>query len=118
MPQARAVVRELAAELCVDPETAWALQLATSEAFANAVEHGRPCDPRGIFLRAEIRDGGMRVEVADCGGCFPAPRETTKAAGEGGRGMRIIAATMDRLEVVPDGGATRIRFAKQLLSVS
>jgi serine/threonine-protein kinase RsbW len=118
VPQARAVVRELAAELRVDPETAWALQLATSEAFANAVEHGRPCDPRGIFLRAEIRDGGMRVEVADCGGCFPAPHETTKAAGEGGRGMRIIAATMDRLEVVPDGGATRIRFAKQLLSVS
>jgi anti-sigma regulatory factor (Ser/Thr protein kinase) len=78
--QARAVVRELAAELRLDPETAWDLQLATSEAFANAVEHGRPCDPREIFLRAEIRDGGVR------------------------------------LEVLPDRGATRVRFAKQLLS--
>jgi serine/threonine-protein kinase RsbW len=116
VPQARAVVRELAAELRLDPETAWDLQLATSEAFANAVEHGRPCDPRGIFLRAEIRGGGVRVEVADCGGCFPAVQETTKAAGEGGRGMRIIAATMDQLEVLPDRGATRVRFAKQLLS--
>jgi serine/threonine-protein kinase RsbW len=118
VPQARAVVRELAAELRLDPETAWELQLATSEAFANAVEHGRPCDPRGIFLRAEIRDGGMRVEVADCGGCFPAAQATTKAAGEGGRGMRIIAAMMDQLEIVPDRGATRIRFAKQLLRVN
>ena len=118
VPQARAVVRELAAELRLDPETAWELQLATSEAFANAVEHGRACDPRGIFLCAEIRDGGVRVEVADCGGCFPVAQETTKAAGEGGRGMRIIAAMMDQLEVVPDGGATRVRFAKQLLSVN
>jgi hypothetical protein len=34
--------------------------------------------------------------------------------GEGGRGIPIIAAITDELEVVPDTGRTRIRFAKRL----
>jgi serine/threonine-protein kinase RsbW len=112
--RARAIVRELASELPLDELTTWELMLATSEAFANAVEHGRACDPRGIFLRAEIRDGRMGVEVADCGGCFPDGRDAGKRSGEGGRGLRIIAAITDQLEVVRDVGATRVRFAKQL----
>jgi serine/threonine-protein kinase RsbW len=116
VPRARAVVRELARDLSLDPETTWDLMLATTEAFANAVEHGQPCDPRGILLRAELRDGRMGVEVADCGGCFPTERASKKSGGEGGRGMRIIEAITDQLEVDPDRGATRVRFAKQLLS--
>jgi serine/threonine-protein kinase RsbW len=109
-------MRELAHELSLDPGTTWELMLATSEAFANAVEHGQPCDPRGILLRAEIRDGRMGVEVADFGGCYPAGRTTKKGHGEGGRGMRIIEATMDQVEVHPDRGATRVRFAKRLVT--
>jgi serine/threonine-protein kinase RsbW len=109
-------MRELAHELSLDPGTTWELMLATSEAFANAVQHGQPCDPRGILLRAEIRDGRMGVEVADCGGCYPAERTTKKGHGEGGRGMRIIEATMDQVEVHPDRGATRVRFAKRLVT--
>ena len=104
-------MRGLAEDLSLDQATTWDLTLATSEAFANAVEHGQPCDPRGILLRTEIRDGRVAVEVADCGGCYPAQR-TKKPAGGGGRGMRIIEAIMDYIEVVPDRGATRVRFAK------
>ena len=117
VPRARAIVRDLAGELALDPGTTWELMLATTEAVANAVEHGRPCDPRGIFLRAEIRDGRMGVEVADCGGCFPTGQRPGKVAGEGGRGMRIIAAVMDQLEVEPARGSTRVRFAKRLAPV-
>jgi serine/threonine-protein kinase RsbW len=112
--RARAIVRELASELPLDDATTWELVLATSEAFANAVEHGRACDPRGIFLRAEIRDGKVGVEVADCGGCGPNGRDSSKRPSEGGRGLKIIAAITDQLEVVRDMGATRVRFAKQL----
>lgn len=114
VPRARAMVRELAGELSLDPGTTWELMLATTEAFANAVEHGQPCYARGILLRAEIRDGGVGVEVADCGGCFPATG-TMKTSDERGRGMRIIEALMDQLEVVRDRGATRVRFAKRLV---
>jgi anti-sigma regulatory factor (Ser/Thr protein kinase) len=47
-PEARAIVRDAASELRLDGSTTWDLMLATTEAFANAVEHGEPCDPRGI----------------------------------------------------------------------
>ena len=112
--QARAIVRELASELKLDGATTWELMLATSEAFANAVEHGGACDPRGIYLRVETRDGKVGVEVADCGGRPATGRSSHKRRGEGGRGLRIIAAIMDHVEVVPDTRATRVRFAKQL----
>jgi serine/threonine-protein kinase RsbW len=113
VPQARAIVRDLAFELRLDRATTWELVLATSEAFANAVEHGRACDPRGIFLRVETQDGRVGVEVADCGGCFP-ERHTPRRRDERGRGLGIIAAIMDQFEVVPDTRTTRVRFAKQL----
>jgi anti-sigma regulatory factor (Ser/Thr protein kinase) len=110
------MVRELASELRLDGATTWELMLATTEAFANTVEHGRPCDPHGIFLRAEVRDGRVGVEVSDCGGCFPHPGSSSKPSGEGGRGIPIIAAITDELEVLPDTGRTRIRFAKRLVA--
>jgi anti-sigma regulatory factor (Ser/Thr protein kinase) len=109
---ARAIVREAAAELGLEGDITWELMLATTEAFANAVEHGAPCDPRGIELRLEVYGGRLGVEVADCG-CFRSA-QTSKPEGHGGRGMPIIAAIMDDLQVVPDRGATRVRFEKRL----
>jgi serine/threonine-protein kinase RsbW len=111
--RARALVREAAAELRLDAVTTWELVLATSEAFANAVEHGRPCAAGGICVRVDGRAGGVGVEVSDCGR-FPASWSTGKPRGDGGRGIRIIAAITDHLEVVRSAGATRVRFAKRL----
>jgi anti-sigma regulatory factor (Ser/Thr protein kinase) len=110
---ARAIVRDTASALQLDGSATWELMLATSEAFSNAVEHGRPCDPRGILLRLERRGGQLVVEVSDCG-CFPPDARTQKRGDEGGRGIRIIAAVVDHLEVVRDAGATRVRFGKRL----
>src|SRR6185436_17329434 len=69
--QARAIVRDAALELGLDGETTWELALATTEAFANAVEHGAPCNPRGIRMTMGIEGGRLAVEICDCG-CFPA----------------------------------------------
>ena len=81
VPQARAIVREVADELRLDGETTWELMLATSEAFANAVEHGSPCDPRGIRVGVDSDDRRVRVEVYDCGGCFPTDGRSSKEHG-------------------------------------
>jgi serine/threonine-protein kinase RsbW len=113
-PEARALVRDAASELRLDGSTTWELMLATTEAIANAIEHGQPCDPRGIFLRLEALDGTFEVEVRDCGGCFPAGSRTRKLDQQGGRGMPIIAAIMDSLEILPSTGLTRVRFGKRL----
>jgi serine/threonine-protein kinase RsbW len=107
-------VRDAASRLRLDGSTTWELMLATTEAVANAVEHGEPCDRRGIFVRVEALNGTFEVEVRDCGGCFPAEARSAKPADQGGRGMRIIAAIMDRLEVEPRIGLTRVRFEKRL----
>jgi serine/threonine-protein kinase RsbW len=113
-PEARALVRDAASELRLDGSTTWELMLATTEAIANAIEHGKPCDPRGIFLRLEALNGTFEVEVRDCGGCFPATSRTTKLDQQGGRGMPIIAAIMDSLEILPSTGLTRVRFEKRV----
>jgi serine/threonine-protein kinase RsbW len=113
-PAARALVRDAASELRLDGSTTWELMLATTEAIANAIEHGEPCDPRGIFLRLEALDGSFEVEVRDCGGCFAG--SSAKPDQQGGRGMPIIAAIMDRLEVLPSRGLTRVRFEKRLVA--
>ena len=76
-PEARAIVRAAASELRLDRSTTWDLMLATTEAVANAVEHGKPCDPRGIYLGLETRDGTLGIEVRDCG-CFPPEPRTRK----------------------------------------
>ena len=112
---ARAIVREAARDLGLDSGTTWELMLATTEAIANAVEHGSPCDPRGIELRMEVDGGRLEVEVADCGGRFPEVPRTSKPHDHGGRGLPIIAAIMDHLEVVPDSGMTRVRFDKRVV---
>ena len=112
--EARALVRDAALELRLDGPTTWELMLATTEAIANAVEHGEPCDPRGIFLSLEAIDGSFEVEVRDCGGCYPADSRSSKPDEQGGRGISIIAAIMDRLEIVPSTGLTRVRFGKRV----
>lgn len=113
-PEARALVRNAASELMLDGSTTWELMLATTEAVANAIEHGQPCDPRGIFLRLEALDGTFGVEVCDCGGRFPAKASSRKPDEQRGRGLPIIAEIMDRLEIRPSSGVTRVRFEKRL----
>jgi serine/threonine-protein kinase RsbW len=112
--EARALVRDAASELRLDSSTTWELMLATTEAIANAVEHGEPCDRRGIFIRVEAINGTFEVEVRDCGGWFPTPRRSAKPDQQGGRGMPIIAAIMDRLVILRSRGLTRVRFEKRL----
>jgi serine/threonine-protein kinase RsbW len=113
-PVARAIVRDEAAGLGLDPNTTYELMLATTEAFANAVEHGKPCDARGILMSMDVEDGRVGVEIVDCGGCFPDVPRTNKPVGRGGRGLPIIWAVMDDFEVVPEHETTRVRFQKCL----
>lgn len=107
-------MRSAASELRRDGSTTWDLMLATTEAVANAIEHGEPCEPRGIYLRLEAGDGTIGVEVCDCGGRFPRNARSAKPDAQGGRGMPIIATIMDKLEIVPSTGTTRVRFEKRL----
>ena len=113
LPKARSIVGEAAAEIGLDGDGTWDLMLATSEAVANAVQHGEAWPNQCILLTTEPCARGLRVEVSDCGifdsTLEPAPLEATS-----GRGIPIIAAIVDRLEVQNGDGRTRVRFERHL----
>ena len=109
---ARAIVGAAAAELGLDGGCRYDLMVATSEAVANAVQHGKAWPNHCILLTTEPCPQGLRVEVWDCGS-FEAPRiEPTPLEKTSGRGMPIIAAVVDRLEVQNDNGHTLVRFER------
>jgi serine/threonine-protein kinase RsbW len=111
---ARAIVRDAAEELGVSDRDAWDLMLATTEAFANAVEHGSECGKEGgILLQLERSDDGLCVEVRDCGS-FHVSRPPDDLEETRGRGIPLMAAVVDQLELMPGGRQTRVRFRKHV----
>jgi anti-sigma regulatory factor (Ser/Thr protein kinase) len=112
---ARRIVREAAVEAGLEEEPAWDLMLASTEALNNAVQHGKPWPNDCVLITTEPCPRGLLVEVCDLGtfdsALEPAPMDATC-----GRGMQIIAALVDRLEVKDGDGRTRVRFEKHRLN--
>jgi anti-sigma regulatory factor (Ser/Thr protein kinase) len=108
---ARSIVRVAAAEAGLGGEPTWDLTLATTEAVTNAVKHGKTWPNGCILLVIQPCPRGVWVQVCDLGtfdsALEPAPLEATS-----GRGMQIIAALVDRLEVRSGDGRTLVRFEK------
>jgi serine/threonine-protein kinase RsbW len=115
--RARAIVSEAAAGAGLSSEGTHDLILATSEAVANAVQHGEAWPNDCILLVTEPSASGLRVEVSDCGRfestLEPAPMDAT-----GGRGIGIIAAIVDRLEVRNGDGQTVVCFERHASEAS
>ena len=108
---ARAIVCEAAAAAGLSRDCVWDLMVATSEAVANAIQHGKAWPNNCILLTTERCARGLRVEVSDCGNfnsaLEPAPLDSTS-----GRGIPIIAAVVDRFEVQNGHGRTLVRFER------
>ena len=84
------------------------MTLAVSEACANAVEHAYPPIPARFRLRASTRDSEVTVVVSDRGK-WRTPREQGR-----GRGLTIIRASMDDLDVNTAGSGTEILMRRKL----
>ena len=108
---ARSIVREAAAEAGLEGEPAWDLMLASTEAVTNAVRHGKPWPNDCLLFAVELVPRGLRVEVCDLG-TFDSSLEPASLEATSGRGMQIIAALVDRLEVRNGTGPTIVRFEK------
>jgi serine/threonine-protein kinase RsbW len=108
---ARRAIREAAVEAGLNEIETADVVLATSEAVANAIEHGSPRSGDMIRLRVHIAGRALTVEVRDRG-TFPAPAKQDDY--DRGRGLPIIGMLSDRVEVDPRPDGTILRFAKQL----
>jgi len=94
------------------------IELALTEALANAVEHGCEHDPG---KKVEVWLGcdhvhGLLIVVRDPGPGFdpaqiPSPIEGEQVYREGGRGVYLINRLMDHVEY--DRGGTEIRMRKR-----
>jgi len=108
---ARSLVRQAATEAGLDDACTWDLMLATSEAVANAIEHGTAWPNQCILLTTTPSSRGLRIEVCDRGTFAEAPKPGALEA-TCGRGIRIIRAVVDHLEVENGSDRTVVRFEK------
>jgi len=104
---ARAMVRQAARDMGLDDRSVFEVMVAATEAVANAVEHG---SGQPILL---FRPGRRRlvVEVVNSG---PPVCGALSQDGERGRGLPLMAATVDSLELHPTHDATRVLLHKRL----
>ena len=85
------------------------ITLATNEACANAVEHAYSPAPAYFTLRAALEQDEVVIRVSD-GGRWREPRGTDR-----GRGLRIMDAAMDAIQVHDhQGHGTEITLRRRL----
>jgi len=112
LAEVRGWARDAVFEFGFEGDDRYLVVLAVSEAVTNAIEHGSgsPGDEVRITLSA---DGDLLVcEVLDTGG-FVAPAGIGGEYDERGRGLEIVAVTMDSLELVSENGGSLLRFSKR-----
>jgi PAS domain S-box-containing protein len=103
----RSVARWLSAAH-VDPRAAQDIVLACSEACANAIEHAYGPGEGIVEVEGTVSDGELTLVVRDEGRWRPA-REAHR-----GRGLQVMEACMDQVEVDRDGEGTEVRMRRAL----
>jgi serine/threonine-protein kinase RsbW len=116
VPFIRAVCREALEHLRVATSVIDEIALALTEACANVVQHAGP--HQGYEVQVEIDDERCRICVADDGGGFDpgsVPTEPSSSLLEGGRGLVLMRALVDRLDFQLDpDGRHKVTFEKVL----
>lgn len=110
---ARAFVGHAAQDLGYDRAATEAFRLGITEAVSNAVEHGAPCDNGLISVSVYLEAGCLTTEIGDCGD-FQAARQPADGLEERGRGLPLMFAVMDHVEIDAVPGRTVVRLAKRL----
>jgi anti-sigma regulatory factor (Ser/Thr protein kinase) len=82
--------------------------LAANEACSNAIEHAYGPRDATFELRAQRYDDTIEVTVRDYGS-WRAPRGQDR-----GRGLELMRAAMDQVEVVPSDAGTTVRLIRRL----
>ena len=85
---------------------------AVNEAVSNAIEHGRPSSRGTIRLQVGAEDGALVFSVADHG-TFTLNSSALQAPLERGRGLGLMAAVVDEVDVRRGEGGTVVRLRKR-----
>ncbi len=116
VPVSRQVLNSCLETLGVTPDTRGDIALALTEACANVILHAGPGD--AYEVTASTRGGRCVIEVLDSGdhpGTVPRPRDPATSFDEHGRGLQIIDAVVDELNLSGNGrNGTTVHFEKKL----
>ncbi len=109
VPLVRRSLQRYAQRLGFDEDRSFALLTATGEAIANAVEHAYPGPPGIVRVQASATDDLLTVVVEDDGKWKPAQRRD-----ERGRGLPLMRALMDAVEIRTHQARTEVRLTMAL----
>ena len=108
LAQMRQALRRWLRMAGADEDEVGAITLACGEACANAIEHAYSPVPASFELEVRRIEGTVEVMVRDMGR-WRRPRGENR-----GRGLTIIEATMDELEVRPTDRGTEVLMRRRL----
>jgi anti-sigma regulatory factor (Ser/Thr protein kinase) len=106
---ARRLAEQAADDYGLDEDARFRLTLAANEAVANAIEHGSPSDEGTVMVRVCEDGEGVRFEVRDWG-TFTAGFPDPEGLGDRGRGLPLMAALVDEVDLKPGDEGTLVRL--------
>jgi serine/threonine-protein kinase RsbW len=112
VPRARRFARAAATRFGMSHPETEDFTLAASEAVANAIEHGTPCQDGAIHVWATEHDRNLTLGVRNGGQFGFGPREPDPFA-ERGRGLTLIAGLVDRVALRRLNGHTQLEMTKE-----
>jgi anti-sigma regulatory factor (Ser/Thr protein kinase) len=104
-PLVRRALERFAGEIGLDDERRFALLSAVGEAVANAIEHAYEDSPGTVRLTARHEGDSVRVQVEDSGRW-----RAVEKRDERGRGIPLMRALMDGVEIRTDRSSTKVRL--------
>jgi serine/threonine-protein kinase RsbW len=110
----RGWVDSAAADFGFGPDDRYSVVLAVSEAVANAIQHGSGSRTDEVRITLAPKGDELVCDVLDTGVFTAAVPGTTPVDSESGRGLEIVALTMDTVELRRDGRGSLLRFSKRL----
>ena len=110
LDEARRLIETTGTEYGFDEAAIWDMKLAATEALMNAIEHGAPSEDGMVHLRLAQEHGDILLEV--WGGAEGAGMRAPSGSNRG-RGIAIMTALMDEVELKRNPEDSRIRLAKR-----
>jgi serine/threonine-protein kinase RsbW len=113
VPSARAFVRHALRSAAAPVDASERLELAVAEACNNAILHA---DGAAFSVSVVVEGGRAMVAVADTGAGFDPPRRPAMPGphATGNRGLPLMRALVDQVEVSSNGGGTTVVLVQAL----
>lgn len=119
-----ALVEQAAREIALSEEEEVDLMIAVMEAVNNAILHGNKEDAtKNVHMKIEANPSSMVIWVEDEGGGFvvdeiPDPLAPSNVLNTSGRGILMMQAFMDRVEIQPAQHGTVVKMTKEFSTKS